>query len=158
MITDLPPLFLLAGLLAFCAAYLLGLLLATRKVGPDRRRVRAVLFCAGTAMVIGLFAWMALLPMGDPRLPPAPVEGQRVWELSTGSRIAYVRVPAEPASSPPAGPGQSGGASAGFCSAPEPPWSSASSHGWPCSLGETRACRPLPLRAKGSGSFRPAPG
>src|SRR3712207_5260705 len=95
MITDLPPLFLLAGLLAFCAAYLLGLLLATRKVGPDRRRVHAALFCAGTAMVIGLFAWMALLPMGDPRLPPAPVEGQRVWELSTGSRIAYVRVPAE---------------------------------------------------------------
>jgi proline iminopeptidase len=88
MITDLPPLFLLAGLLAFCAAYLLGLLLATRKVGPDRRRVRAALFCAGTAMVIGLFAWMALLPMGDPRLPPAPVEGQRIWELSTGSRIA----------------------------------------------------------------------
>src|SRR5918992_1876734 len=38
---------------------------------------------------------MALLPMGDPRLPPAPVEGQRAWELSTGSRIAYVRVPAE---------------------------------------------------------------
>ncbi len=33
--------------------------------------------------------------MDDPRLPPAPVEGQRFWELPTGSRIAYVRVPAE---------------------------------------------------------------
>jgi proline iminopeptidase len=95
-ITDRPPLFLLAGLLAFCAAYSLGLLLATRGISPSRkRRARAVLFCAGTAVVVGLFAWTALLPMGDPRLPPAPVAGQHFWELATGSRIAYVRVPAE---------------------------------------------------------------
>jgi proline iminopeptidase len=95
-ITDRPPLFLLAGLLAFCAAYLLALLLATRGVSPPRkRRVRTVLFCAGTAVFGGLFALTAPVPLGDPRLPPAPVEGQRFWELSTGSRIAYVRVPAE---------------------------------------------------------------
>jgi proline iminopeptidase len=95
-ITDRPPLFLLAGLFAFCAAYSLGLLLATRGISPSRkRRARAVLFCAGTAVVVGLFALTALLPMGDPRLPPAPVEGQRFWEFPTGSRIAYVRVPAE---------------------------------------------------------------
>lgn len=95
-VTDRPLLFLLAGLAAFCAAYLLGLMLATRRVGPDRRRrVRAVWFCAGTALVAGAFAWTTLLPMGDPRIPPAPVEGQRFWELSTGSRIAYVRVSAE---------------------------------------------------------------
>jgi proline iminopeptidase len=96
MVTDRPPLFLLAGLAAFCAAYLLGLMLATRRVGPDRRRrVRVVWFCAGTALVAGAFAWTTLLPMGDPRLPSAPVEGQRFWELSTGSRISYVRVSAE---------------------------------------------------------------
>src|SRR5215216_1676338 len=95
-ITDRPPLFLLAGLFAFCAAYLLGLLLATRGISTSRRlRAGAVLFCAGTAVVVGLFALTALLPMGDPRLPPAPVEGQRFWEFPTGSRIAYVRVPAE---------------------------------------------------------------
>jgi proline iminopeptidase len=95
-ITDRPPLFLLAGLFAFCAAYSLGLLLATRGISPSRkRRARAVLFCAGTAVVVGLFALTALLPMGDPRLPPAPVEGQHFWELPTGSRIAYVRIPAE---------------------------------------------------------------
>jgi proline iminopeptidase len=95
-VTDRPLLFLLAGLAAFCAAYLLGLMLTTLRVGPDRRRrVRAVWFCAGTALVAGAFAWTTLLPMGDPRLPPAPVEGQRFWELSTGSRIAYVRVLAE---------------------------------------------------------------
>ena len=54
-----------------------------------------VLFCAGTAVLVVAFAWTALLPLGDPRLPPAPVEGQRFWELATGSRIAYVRVAAE---------------------------------------------------------------
>lgn len=94
--TARPPLFVLAGLAAFCAAYFFALLLATRRVTPSRkRRVRAVYFCAGTAAVVGLFAWTALLPMDDPRLPPAPVEGQSSWDLPTGSRIAYVRVPAE---------------------------------------------------------------
>ena len=29
-----------------------------------------------------------------PRLPPAPVAGQQFWDLDTGSRIAYVQVPA----------------------------------------------------------------
>jgi proline iminopeptidase len=91
-----PLLLLLAGLAAFCATYLPGLLLATRGASSLRkRRVRAILFCAGTAAVAGLFALTALVPMDDPRLQPAPVEGQRYWELSTGSRIAYARVPAE---------------------------------------------------------------
>src|SRR5215216_474773 len=95
-ITDRPPLFLLAGLFAFCAAYLLGLLLATRGISTSRRlRAGAVSFCAGTALVVVVFAAAALLPMGDSQLPPAPVEGQHFWELSTGSRIAYVRVSAE---------------------------------------------------------------
>ena len=93
--TDRPPLFLLAGLFVFCAVYLLGLMLATRGISPSRRRrVRVGLFCAGTVLVVGAFAWTALLPMGDPRLPPAAVAGQRFWELPTGSRIAYVHVPA----------------------------------------------------------------
>ena len=94
--TSRPPLFLLAGFAAFCSTYLLGLLLVAREVGASHRwRVRTLLFCAGTATIVGLFAWTALLPMDDPRLPPAPVEGQRFWELPNGSRIAYVRVPAE---------------------------------------------------------------
>ena len=95
-ITDRPPLFLLAGLLAFCVAYSLGLLLATRGISSLRkRRARAALFCTGTALIVDLLALTALLPMGDPRLPLASIEGQRFWDLSTGSRIAYVRVPAE---------------------------------------------------------------
>ena len=94
-ITDQPPLFLLAGFLAFCVADLLGLLLVTRKVNTTRRRVRLISFCAGPTLAVGAFALTALIPLGDPQLPPAPVEGQRFWELPTGSRIAYVRVPAE---------------------------------------------------------------
>jgi proline iminopeptidase len=95
-VTARPPLFLLAGLLAFCTAYLLGLLPATRGIAlSQRRHLRMALFRAGTAVVVGLFALTALFPMGDPRLPPAPVEGQRFWGLPTGSRIAHVRVPAE---------------------------------------------------------------
>jgi proline iminopeptidase len=95
-ITERPPLFLLAGLLAFCVAYALGLLLATRGVSSLRkRRVRVASFCTGTALIVGVFTWTALLSMGDPRLRPAPIEDQRFWELPTGSRIAYVRVPAE---------------------------------------------------------------
>jgi proline iminopeptidase len=93
-VTDRPPLFLLAGLLAFCVAYLLGLLASRGVSSLRKRRVRVALFCTGTALIVGLFAWTALLPTGDPRLAPAPVEGQRFWELPTGSRIAYVRVPA----------------------------------------------------------------
>jgi len=94
--TDRPPLFLLAGLIAFCAVSLLGLMLGTREGSPPRRRrVRVGLFCAGTVLVVGAFAWTALLPMDDPRLPPAAVAGQRFWELPTGSRTAYVRVPAD---------------------------------------------------------------
>jgi proline iminopeptidase len=85
-----------AGLAAFCATYLLGLLLATRGVTPARkRRALAVYFCAETGVIVGLFAWTALIPMDDPRLPPAPLEDQRFWDLPTGSRIAHVRVAVE---------------------------------------------------------------
>jgi proline iminopeptidase len=57
--------------------------------------VRAVLFFAGTVLVAGAFSLTVLRPMGDEQLLPAPVAGQRFWELSTGSRLAYVRVPTE---------------------------------------------------------------
>ena len=103
VLTSRPPLFLLAGLAGFCAVYLLGLLAATRKVDPDRRRhAPGVPFFVGTVLIVGPFVLTALLPMGDPRLPPAPVEGQRFWDLPTGSRIAYLRVPpgARPAGRP----------------------------------------------------------
>lgn len=93
IITDQPPLFLLAGFLAFCIAGLLGLLLVTRKVNTTRRRVRLISFCAGPTLAVGAFALTALIPLGDPQLPPAPVEGQRFWELPTGSRTATCASP-----------------------------------------------------------------
>ena len=94
-ITDRPPLFLLAALASFCAVYSCGVMLVTRKVGiGHRRRARMLLFCAG-AVFVGLFAWVALLPLGDEQLPPAPVANQHFWEFPTGSRIAHVRLPAE---------------------------------------------------------------
>jgi proline iminopeptidase len=94
-ITDRPPLFVLAGLAAFCLVYLFGLVVATRGIAPaSRRRVQAIEFIAGAAAVAGAFALTALRPLDDPRLPPASVQGQTFWELPTGSRIAYVQVPA----------------------------------------------------------------
>ncbi len=95
-ITDRPPQFLLAGLAAFCMVYVSGLLLATRGIAPSRRqRVRTIALCIGAVTVIGAFAATALRPLDDPRLPPAPVQGQHFWELPTGSTIAYVHVAAE---------------------------------------------------------------
>jgi proline iminopeptidase len=87
-LTATPALFLLAGLTAFCLANYLVLLLT-------RRERRAGYLLVSTAAVVGVFAVMALLPMDDPRLSSVPVEGQRFWELPTGSRIAYVGLPAE---------------------------------------------------------------
>ena len=71
-ITDRPPPFLLAGFLAFCVAYSLGLLLATRGISSLRkRRFRVALFCAGTALIVGAFAWTAMLPVRDSTVVPA---------------------------------------------------------------------------------------
>jgi len=95
VLTAQPSLFLLAGLVAFAVTFWLGLLPATRWIPPGRRRRgRAVLFGAVGAAVVVAFAGSVLSPMDDPRLPPAPVAGQRFWDLPAGSRIAYVRLPA----------------------------------------------------------------
>lgn len=94
--TATPALFLLAGFAAFCSANFLVLLLVTRKIeAARRRRIRTVYFAVSTALVVGAFTVTALPPLDDPRLPPAPVAEQRFWNLSTGSRIAYVRLSAE---------------------------------------------------------------
>jgi proline iminopeptidase len=90
-----PALFLGAGLLAFLAATAAGIVLATRKLpSQPRQGTRLLAVAAGTLAGMLSFTVTALLPVGDPRLPPAPVSGQRFWELPTGSRIAYVHLPA----------------------------------------------------------------
>jgi proline iminopeptidase len=91
-----PPVFLGAGLAVFLAATAAGVALVTRRVpGGRRRRARLGGFAAGALVGVAAFVVTALLPVGDPRLPPAPVPGQRWWELPTGSRIAWVRLAAQ---------------------------------------------------------------
>jgi proline iminopeptidase len=94
-ITSNPSRFLLAGLVAFAAVWSLGAVAVTRGTRPvPRWHARTGLITSGVALAAVLFALAALRPLGDPRLPPAPVSGQSFWDLSTGSRIAYVHVPA----------------------------------------------------------------
>lgn len=96
VVTDRPALFLSIGFVAFCAVYSLGLVLTTRQMLSARRaRFRATSFALGTVVVTVAFAATALRPMLDPRLEPTTVPAQRFWDLPTGSRIAYVRKPAE---------------------------------------------------------------
>jgi proline iminopeptidase len=90
-----PPVFLAAGLVVFLAATAAGVGLATRRVPAGRRRRARVARFAGAALVgVAVFVVTALLPLGDPRLPPAPVAGQRFWQLPSGSRVAWVHLPA----------------------------------------------------------------
>jgi proline iminopeptidase len=93
--TTRPWWFLAAGLAAFLAVTAAGVALATRRLPGSRRRRARLTGFAGTALAgVAVFVVTVLLPVGDPRLPPAPVAGQRQWALPTGSRIAYVRRPA----------------------------------------------------------------
>jgi proline iminopeptidase len=90
-----PPVFLGAGLVVFLAATAAGVALATRKLPVARRgRTRLVALAVGGLGGVAVFVVTVLVPVGDPRLPPASVAGQRWWQLPTGSRIAYVHLPA----------------------------------------------------------------
>ena len=90
-----PVVFLGAGLVVFLAVLAAGVVLATRRRPAEgRRRTRLVAFGAWALAGIVVFVATVLVPVGDPRRPPAPVAGQRFWDLPTGSRIAYVERPA----------------------------------------------------------------
>jgi proline iminopeptidase len=91
-----PALFLGAGLVAFLAASAAGVALVTRRLPAARRgRTRLAALAVGGLGGVAAFVVTALVPVGDPRLPPAPVAGQQWWQLPTGSRIAYVHLPAQ---------------------------------------------------------------
>jgi proline iminopeptidase len=94
-VTAGPALFLGAGLAVFLAATGAGAGLATRRVPAGRRRwTRLIGIAVGALVGVVVFVITALVPVADPRLPPAAVAGQAFWELPTGSRIAYVHLPA----------------------------------------------------------------
>jgi proline iminopeptidase len=96
-----PAVFLGAGLAAFMAATAAGTALVTRKLPQQRRRrTRLVAVTVGVLAGVAVFGMTALVPVGDPQLPPAPVAGQQYWELPTGSQIAYVHLPAQGTSRP----------------------------------------------------------
>ncbi len=92
-ITDRPPPFLLAGLLAFCVAYSLGLLLATRGISSLRkRRFRAALFCAGTALIVGAYDSCVERPTSSstptPRRVTSTTHSSREWCRRFGQKVA----------------------------------------------------------------------
>ncbi|HEX8035831.1 MAG TPA: alpha/beta hydrolase, partial [Ktedonobacterales bacterium] len=99
-VSDEPALFLFAGLLAFGVVAAGSGALITRGLKTSRRRKwrLGVLGAAGAVALVGMLA--VLVPLRDPAMPAAAVPGQRFWDLPTGSRIAYVRVPAVGAAKP----------------------------------------------------------
>jgi len=95
VVTWRPAAFLGAGLVVFLLMLAAGVALATRRRPPERRRRdRLAAFGAWALIGIAVFVVTVLVPVVDPRRPPAPVAGQRFWDLPTGSRIAYVERPA----------------------------------------------------------------
>ena len=95
-----PAIFLTTGLIAFVLITSASVGLATRGSSPHRRRtLRLTAVVIGAGLLLGL-AVTLLPPLGDPAISPAPVPDQRFWNLSTGSRIAFVRLAAEGARQP----------------------------------------------------------
>jgi len=94
-VTAAPVVFLSVGLLVFVGVSAGGIALATRRLPPGHReRTRRIAFAVGTLAGISVFCLTMLVPLQDPRLPPAPVDGLAFWDLPTGSRIAYAYRPA----------------------------------------------------------------
>jgi proline iminopeptidase len=90
-----PFVFLLAGLLVFLGVTAMGITFVTRRLPVGRRgHTRRAAIGLGVGVGVLTFGATALVPLGDPRLPPAPLPGQQVWDLDTGSRIAIVHLPA----------------------------------------------------------------
>lgn len=94
-LTARPALFLSAGLAVYLGTATAGIIVVTRGLPvARRRRTRWTAFALGAGTGVVAFGLTALLPLRDPRLPPEPVPGQQFWQLDTGSRIAYLRLPA----------------------------------------------------------------
>ena len=85
-----PAVFVAAGFLALTMVGAAGTWLALRRLPrPGRARLTAALVVS----LVTAASVAVLTPLGDPRSDPVPVRGLSFWELSTGSRLAYVRLP-----------------------------------------------------------------
>ncbi len=91
IVSSTPAVFLTAGVLVAAAVTLAGSAWATRRMAPVPRR-RAVAAC--TAGLTVLFTTAALVPLNGAASAPPRTAGERFVTLSTGSRIAYTRIPA----------------------------------------------------------------
>ncbi len=99
-VSEAPALFLFSGLAGFALIAAGGAVLVTRGLAPVSRRQWRLGY-SGVAAGIALAGTLALLiPLADPAIPAAAVPGQQFWNLPTGSRIAYVKIPAAGAPKP----------------------------------------------------------
>jgi proline iminopeptidase len=89
-ITAKPILFLVAGLVAFLLANAAGIGLATKSI---QRSGRITTYAVSSMVVLALVIVSGISRgHGDPGAPA--VAGMRYWDLPTGSRLAYVHLPA----------------------------------------------------------------
>jgi proline iminopeptidase len=91
IVTARPAVFLVVGLFVMAGTATLGMRWPLRRLAPeDRAVVTAAL--VGLLVVVGATSVLAPLPDAA-RGAPAPVPGQSVWQLGTGSRLAHVTLP-----------------------------------------------------------------
>ncbi|MFD0477042.1 alpha/beta fold hydrolase [Nonomuraea thailandensis] len=90
-----PNVFAVVGLAVFASVLFLGLLLCVpRPQVAWGRWSRAAVVLGVEALVVWQVSVATLSPLAEPPAP-AEVKGQREWRLSTGSRLAYVRIAPE---------------------------------------------------------------
>ncbi len=91
VVSSVPAVFLAAGTLVTLTVTLAATTWATRRMTrlPRRRTV-----AASTVGLTVLFTAAALVPLNGAASPPPRTPGERFVTLSTGSRIAYTKVPA----------------------------------------------------------------
>ncbi len=92
-----PVVFLAVGLLVTAVVGAGGFWLALRRL-PRPRRFRAALIGAGVLVLVAAVAVIAPLPTSHE--DPAAAPGLAFWELNTGSRLAYLKLPGAPKTSP----------------------------------------------------------
>ena len=88
-----PAVFVGVGIAVFLVVNLGGAALVARRAQPGRRRrVRPMLFATSSAVILALFVGTALVP-ADASVPP-PLPGSRQVEVSTGSSLTVLHLPA----------------------------------------------------------------